>query len=75
MCGIDVPIKASVHAADPYAEIEQMRRSRAAESYRSVYLKREDFEKYGYTEGCYDCLAIKKNGHQSKHITTSAENE
>ena len=52
MAGIDVPIRTNVRPSEPLAEIEPMRRNRAPEAYRSVYLKKEEFDKHGYTDGC-----------------------
>ena len=49
----------SALATDPDAVVENMRRNRAPETGRSVYFKREDFEKYGYTEGCEGCKRMR----------------
>ena len=52
MAGLDAPIRISVKASDPTAEVEYVRRNRAEDIFRPLYFKREDFEKYGYTDGC-----------------------
>lgn len=56
--GIDVPIRVNVKLNGPLAEVELSRRC-PVEVNRSVYLKREDFETYGYTIGCAGCRRLK----------------
>ena len=69
MPGTDAPIRVTVKGDDPTAEVEEMRRNRAEESHRSVYLKREDFEKHGYTPGCEGCRRVKSGAFGYKHHT------
>ena len=50
--GTDIPIRTQVVASGPFAEVDPMRKHRGGDGPRSVYLKKEDFEKYGYAAGC-----------------------
>ena len=67
--GADIPIRVNVTPDDPLAEVEKMERSRAVETHRSVYLKREDFEKYGYSPGCEGCRLLRAGVLGYKHHT------
>ena len=57
--GLHAPMRVHVRAEGPFAEIEQMQTSRAVETHRSVYLKKGDFEKFGYTPGCEGCRRMR----------------
>lgn len=67
--GMDAPIRTSVTLADQTAEVGLMRRP-PADINRSVYLKGEDLEKYGYTAGCDGCRRPKAGLTGYKHHTT-----
>lgn len=68
--GADIPIRVNVAPDDPLAEVERMRKSRATEtSGRSVYLKKEDFEQFGYTDGCEGCRRMRSGGLRHKNHT------
>ncbi len=59
MAGTDAPIRTHVRATDPFLEMAQTRRSPAAEVFRSVYMKKQDFDEYGYTGGCEGCERLR----------------
>lgn len=66
--GMDAPIRTIVALTDPLAEVGPMRKT-PSDINRSVYLKREDFEKYGYTPGGDGCKCLKAGLAGYKHHT------
>ena len=62
---IDVPIRIIVRPNAPDSVVENGAPIRAEEATpRGVYLKKEDFEKYGYTDGCEGCRRLRPGGMQ-----------
>jgi hypothetical protein len=61
MPGIDIPIRIQVSMENMDAPTP-MRDPRVEEHARRAYLKKEDFEKHGYTEGCEGCRRAKTGG-------------
>ena len=55
MAGEDIPIRIVLKAEDPDAEEPEMRKARVDKYSRGVYLKSEEFVRYGYTAGCDAC--------------------
>ena len=70
MPGLDTPIRVNIRPEDPSAIIDHMARNRASEAPRSVYLKKSDFEKYGYTPGCEGCKRMRSGVFGYKNYTT-----
>ena len=69
--GSELRIRAYVKEDNPDAVLEEGRPARAPESYRSFYLKREDFEKHGYTPGCEGCRRLKAGVAGYRHHTAA----
>ena len=58
--GRDIPVH--IYLPDPAGEVPEPAPERAEEGTRRTYLKKRDFEKHGYTDGCEGCRRLRTGG-------------
>ena len=75
--GIEIPTRICLPKATDEEEETEWRKPRQEDKPRRTYLKKEDFEVHGYTEGCKGCkwiqTGIGQPGHDEKCRTRMEE--
>ena len=70
MPGIDIPIRIKVTMEFPNAVAEPSLPQRNEDQSRRAYLKKKDFEKFGYDEDCEGCRRLAEGMAQRPHKET-----
>ena len=65
--GIEIPTRVYLPKTEDEEEVNAWRRPRQEDKPRRTYLKKEDFEVHGYTEGCEGCRWIQTGIGQPGH--------
>jgi len=56
---LELPVPVSIEPEQPEEEVKQVETSELKPHFRRVYLRQDDFDKFGYSAGCKACTLIR----------------